>query len=98
MTLYVLNKGNLTVNEYEVVKETPKRYHCKCLYGGSVHFNKLGSKDAGNTLFSDPVEALVELNALMVERIQDLEERRRHAECERKRVISERLRDEGSAV
>ena len=98
--LYVLDKWNLTVEEYEVVKETSKRYYCKTLgpYSVGRHFNKLGWIGPVDTLFTDPVEALVELNGLMVERIRDLEERRRHVECERERIISARLREEGSAV
>lgn len=97
--LYVLDKCNLTVEEYEVVKETSKRYYCKTLgpYSVSRYFDKLGWAGPVDTLFTDPIEALVELNGLMVERIRDLEERRRHVECERERIISEKLREKKSA-
>jgi hypothetical protein len=95
--LYVVDQSRLTVETFEIVKETPGRYYCNSLgqYGGYPRrFDKSALLSPNSRLFTDPVEALESLDGLIDQNINALQERRQLVAQNKEEILAVRVEGE----
>jgi hypothetical protein len=91
--LYVIDYNWLKVEEYEIVKETPRRIYYKAVgswYDGGYYFYKYKWFGPNKNLFTDPLEAYGSLDGLIAKKIADLQEQQRRVEKQRQAIRATR--------